>query len=121
MYIFSKKAHIYFQHSLQKDENQLGRSGHSFGRLRINILSEDSGCASKLNAQLKENFIIRVHGNYILRDPSCCFVSAEGSENYEVEAQNLICDYLDDILLVGLGLIWYLVSNLVTWMSGLRI
>ncbi|GIY10091.1 hypothetical protein CEXT_476351 [Caerostris extrusa] len=99
--------------------NQLRRSGHSFPhsfcRLRINILSQDTTRAFKL----KENFIIRVHGNYILRDPSFCFMSAEGSENYEEGAQNLICDYLDDILLVRLGLIWYLVSNLVTWMVGL--
>ncbi|GIX81853.1 hypothetical protein CEXT_731771 [Caerostris extrusa] len=58
---------------------------HPFGRLRINILSQDSGCASKLNAQLKENFVIRVHGNCILRDPSFCFTTAEGNENYDVK------------------------------------
>ncbi|GIX81863.1 hypothetical protein CEXT_731821 [Caerostris extrusa] len=72
-----------------KDEKQLKHSNHSFphpfGRLRINILSQDTTRALKLNAQLKENFIIRVHGNYIVRDPGFCFTSAEGSENYDVE------------------------------------
>ncbi|GIY58146.1 hypothetical protein CDAR_464911 [Caerostris darwini] len=121
MCLFSKKpAQIYFRHSLQKDENQLRPLfPHSFGRLRINILSQNSGCASKLNVQLKENFIIRVHGNYILRDPSFCFVSAEGSENYEVELRISFAIIWMIFWLVGLGLIWYLFSNLVTFMVGL--